>query len=134
MAHWNRRPFAPKLRQMLPARHPALRLFRSFVLGLVMLAIVGKPLLAELCDTHALTHLSAAAKHVDSVAEARSDKDHAAGKHQVLHASDASPAFVELFPALAVTPVPFTAVSLPAYEAAAPPALRFDSPFRPPIA
>ena len=108
--------------------------FRTLVLGLLVLSFVAKPLLAELCDTHALSHLVTAAKHVDSATEASSDRDHASGKHATLHASDASPAFVELFPALAVPPALFVAVSLPPHVAAAPPVLRFDSPFRPPIA
>jgi hypothetical protein len=107
---------------------------RTLVLGLVMLAIAGKPVLAELCDTHALSHLVTAAKHVDSASEARSDRDHASGRHATLHAFDATAAFIELFPALAVPPALFTAVSLPPHVAATPPALRFDSPFRPPIA
>jgi hypothetical protein len=107
---------------------------RTLVLGLVMLAIVGKPVLAELCDTHALSHLVTAAKHVDSASEVRSDRDHASGKHATLHAFDAAAAFVELFPALSVPPALFTTMGLPPHVAAAPPVLRFDSPFRPPIA
>ena len=72
--------------------------------------------------------------HVDTAAEARGDKDHANGAHQLLHAFDASAAYVELFPVLTVPPVRFDAIAPPVYEALAPPARGFDSPFRPPIA
>ena len=124
---------------MSVSRLPLLRLFRTLLMGLLALGIVVKPVMGELCDAHELMHLAAqvegaAAKHVDSVAEARSDRDHANGKHQGLHASDASPASVDLFPALTVPPARFVALSLPTHEAAAPPARGFDSPFRPPIA
>jgi hypothetical protein len=120
-------------------RSPLLRLFRTLVMGLLMLAIVGKPVLAELCDAHTLSHLFAASEsagkaHVDTVAEARSDRDHASGAHELLHAFDASPAFVELFPALTVPPARFTTIAPPVLVAVAPPARGFDSPFRPPIA
>ena len=119
---------------------PLDRLLRTLVLGLLALAIVGKPVLAELCDAHALSHLAAAAegatagKHVDSLAEARSDSDHASGKHQILHASDASPAYVEPFPALTVPPSRFAATLPQGFDESAPPSRSFDSPFRPPIA
>ena len=123
---------------MTATRTPLLRLFRNLVVGLLVLAFVGKPVLAELCDTHALTHLAgssaAAVKHVDTVAEARSDRDHASGAHQLLHAFDASAAHVELFPVLTVPPARFTAMAPPVYRAMASPARVFDSPFRPPIA
>ena len=112
----------------------ALRTLRTVVMGMLMLALVGKPLLAELCNVHALTHLGASSQHVDTVAEARSDQDHASGAHQLLHAFDASPAYLELFPVLTVPPARFAAIAPPAYRALAPPAPRIDSPFRPPIA
>ncbi len=124
-------------------RSPLLRLFRTLVLGIVMLTLIGKPVLAELCNVHALTHLIDAAEagkpglapmHVDTVAEARGDLDHASGAHQLLHAFDASPAFVELFPALTVPPSRFAAIAPPVYRELAPPALAVESPFRPPIA
>jgi hypothetical protein len=128
---------------MTLSRSPLLRLFRTLVMGMLMLAIVGKPVLAELCNVHSLSHLIAAGEiaahekvpmHVDTAAEARSDHDHASGAHQLLHAFDASAAFVELFPALTVPPSRFAAIAPPVHEAAAPPARGFDSPFRPPIA
>jgi hypothetical protein len=112
-----------------------MRLFRTLLLAMLALAIVAKPVLAELCDAHALAHLTAAAaKHVDSASEKRSDRDHASGRHQTLHASDASPAYVEPFPALTVPPSRFAASAPPVFDEAAPPARPFDSPFRPPIA
>ena len=121
---------------------PLLRLLRTLVMGMLVLAIVAKPVLAELCDAHVLAHLIAQgeakdgplAKHVDSAAEARSDRDHASGAHQGLHASDASPAWVEPFPAITVPPARFAHAALPVHEALAPAARAFDSPFRPPIA
>jgi len=124
-------------------RSPLQRLLRTFVLGMVALALIGKPVLAELCNVHALTHMIDAAgagkpgftpMHVDTVAEARGDDDHASGAHQLLHAFDASPAFVELFPILTVAPARFTAIAPPVYRALAPPALAVESLFRPPIA
>jgi len=128
-------------------RSPLLRLFRTLVLGMVALALIGKPVLAELCNVHALSHLIAAEEaaegkaslsrapmHVDTAAEARSDKDHASGAHQLLHAFDASPAFIELFPVLTVPPSRFAAIAPPVYRSLAPPALAVESPFRPPIA
>ena len=119
---------------MFLARSPLLRALRTLVMGMLVLAIVGKPLLAELCNVHALTHIGASATHVDTVAEARSDEDHASGAHQLLHAFDASPAFVELFPVLTVPPSRFTAIAPPVYRALAPPVRSVESPFRPPIA
>jgi hypothetical protein len=126
-------------------RSPLLRLFRTLVLGMVALALVGKPVLAELCNVHALSHLIAAEEaaegkpsavpmHVDTLAEARGDLDHASGAHQLLHAFDASPAFVELFPVLTVPPAHFAAIAPPVYRSLAPPAPVVESPFRPPIA
>ena len=122
-------------------RSPLLRLLRNLVMGMLVLAIVAKPVLAELCNVHELMHLIAAGEpankppiHVDTLAEARGDRDHASGAHQLLHAFDASAAFVELFPVLTVPPVRFEAIAPPVYEVLAPPARGFDSPFRPPIA
>jgi hypothetical protein len=124
-------------------RSPLLRLFRTLVLGMLVLAVIGKPVLAELCNVHALTHLiaegeakagHAVAVHVDSAAEARSDSDHARGAHSLLHAFDASPAFVELFPLLTVPPSRFAEIAPPVHVDVTPPARGFDSPFRPPIA
>ena len=119
---------------MTLARSPLLRLLRTLVMGMLVLAIVGKPVLAELCNVHALSHLGSSAGHVDSVAEARTDQDHASGAHQLLHAFDASPAFVELFPVLTVPPSRYAAIAPPVYRALASPARSIDSPFRPPIA
>ena len=120
------------------ARSPHLRLLRTLMIGMLMLAIVAKPLLAELCDMHALTHVVSAASHsaqrADTPAEARSDRDHASGAHQLLHAFEASVAFVEPFPVLTVAPARFAHLAPRSYEALAPPARAFDSPFRPPIA
>ena len=137
--HWNEPGFPNKLGPMSLARPslPLPRLLRTLVLALVALAVVGKPVLAELCDAHALAHLTAAAaaaKHVDTAAEKRSDRDHASGKHQTLHSFDASAAMVELFPTLTVPPARFAAAALPVHVAEAAPARAFDSPFRPPIA
>jgi hypothetical protein len=118
-------------RQLLPD------FLRTLVVAMLALALVGKPVLAELCNVHSLSHLTpfaSGAGHVDSTAEARSDRDHASGAHQLLHAFDASPAFVELFPVLTVPPARFIALAPPVYRALAPPARGFDSPFRPPIA
>ena len=123
---------------MKSLRRSFLPALRTLVMGLLVLAIVGKPVLAELCNVHALTHEFAgsagAPAHVDTAAEARSDRDHASGAHQLLHAFDASPAFVELFPTLAVPPSRFAAAAPPVYSALAPPARSVESPFRPPIA
>jgi hypothetical protein len=126
-------------------RSPLLRLFRTLVMGVLVLAIVAKPVLAELCNVHSLMHLIAASEaakpgydgvpiHVDTAAEARDDRDHAGGSHALLHAFDASPAFIELFPVLTVPPARFTAIAPPVYRSLAPPARVVESPFRPPIA
>jgi len=128
---------------MTLSRSPLLRLFRTLVLGMLVLAVIGKPVLAELCNVHALTHLIAEGEakaghpvdaHVDTAAEARSDSDHAKGAHQLLHAFDASPAFVELFPLLTVPPSRFAEIAPQVHVAVTPQARGFDSPFRPPIA
>jgi hypothetical protein len=122
------------------AARPSLPNFlRTLVLGLLALAIVVKPVLAELCNAHAISHAAAtaaaaAAKHVDSAAEERSDRDHASGKHQVLHAADATPGYIEHFAALTVPPSRFAEAAPPALDDEPPPARGFDSPFRPPIA
>ena len=126
---------------MVHGRQPLLRYARFLVMGMLALAIIAKPVLAEFCNAHAIAHAAAEAAgqdaHADSgdsAGDARSDHDHASGKHQTLHAYDASPAYVEPFPALGVPPARFAAQALPAYTAAAPPARRPDSPLRPPIA
>jgi hypothetical protein len=110
------------------------RLLRTIVFALLALAIVAKPVLGELCETHELTHLMASSKHVDSASEARSDRDHASGRHQTLHAFDASPGYAQPFTALTVPPSRYAASTPPVLDDAAPPARAFDSPFRPPIA
>ena len=125
---------------MSAARIPLLRLFRTLVLGMLALAIVAKPVLAEFCNAHALAHaaevaVGAGGAHAgDSAAEARSDQDHASGRHAVLHAADATPGYVEPFPALTVPPARFAASAPPPLDEDAPPARLPDSPFRPPIA
>ena len=121
---------------------PLLPLFRTLLLGLLALGVVAKPVLGELCDAHALVHLLAeraaandpVRQHVDSAAEARGDRDHASGADQALHASDATAAFVELFPALTVPPAPFASVALPLHQATTFVVRAIDSPLRPPIA
>ena len=122
-------------------RSPLLRLLRTLVMGMLVLAIVAKPVLAELCNVHELMHLIAAGEpaskppiHVDTATEARGDRDHASGAHQLLHAFDASAAYVELFPVLTVPPSRFAAIAPPVLHVEAPPTRGFDSPFRPPIA
>ena len=119
-------------------RSPRRHLFRTLVAGMLMLAIVAKPLLAELCNMHALTHVLPAVsqidRHVDTAAEARSDRDHASGAHQFLHALDAPGTFVEPVPVLMVVPQRFAHLAPPAYRALEPPARGVESPFRPPIA
>jgi hypothetical protein len=107
---------------------------RTLLLSLVALAIMAKPVLGELCETHELTHLMASSKHVDTAAEARSDRDHASGKHQTLHAFDTAPGYIQPFIALTVPPLRYAASQPPVLDEAAPPARAFDSPFRPPIA
>jgi hypothetical protein len=118
-------------RQFLP------QFLRTLVLGLLALAIVVKPVLAELCNAHAISHAeaaAAAARHVDSAAEERSDPDHASGKHQELHSADATPGYLEPFAALTVPPARFAEAAPPALDDDPPPSRGFDSPFRPPIA
>ena len=115
------------------ARSPTLRLFRTLIVGMLVLAIVAKPLLAELCNVHELTHLVASA-HVDTPEEARSDREHANGAHAFIHAFDAPAAQVDPFPVIAVPPVRFAHVVPLEVVALAPPVRPFESPFRPPIA
>ena len=136
--------YAPELMRARPYHFSLPLLFRTFLVGMLALAIVGKPVLAELCDAHELMHMmakveagkhdGAAPMHVDTVAEARSDRDHATGAHQQIHSAAATPAYVQPFTALTVPPARFAALAPPLYEALAPAARGFDSPFRPPIA
>lgn len=111
-----------------------MKLLRTLVLMLLALAIVAKPVLGELCETHELTHLMASSKHVDSAAEARSDRDHASGRHQTLHAFDTAPGYVQPFTALTVPPPRFAASAPLVVDEAPSPGRAFDPPLRPPIA
>lgn len=114
-------------------RQPLPRLFRTFVVGLLMLGIVAKPVISLICETHELSHL-VASKHVDSAAEARSDRDHASGKHQFVHAGDTTPATLPPLLTLNVPAIPYAADAPAPAGDVAPPARRPDTPFRPPIA
>lgn len=109
-------------------------LLRTFMVGMLMLGVLAKPILSLICETHELTHLMASSDHVDSAAEQRSDADHARGDHQLVHAGDTTPAYIEPLVTLTVPAIPYAdAAPAPANDVA-PPSRHVDSPFRPPIA
>lgn len=115
-------------------RRPLPRLLRTFMVGLLMLGIVAKPVMSVICETHELSHLIAASGHVDSAAEARSDSDHASGAHQFVHAGDTTPAYIEPLAMLSVPALAYAADAPAPVDDVAPVARRPDTPFRPPIA
>jgi hypothetical protein len=111
---------------------------RAGLLGLLMLAVVSKPMVATLCDTHLLGHalatLSHSHFHEDSRAERQMDADHASGAHGVLHAGDQGGTYADIAAVVTVPVVRFESVLIPLPTVLPVPMQHVVRPFRPPIA
>ncbi|MEO8307983.1 MAG: hypothetical protein ABI616_08075 [Pseudomonadota bacterium] len=75
-------------------------LLRACLLGLLMLAVIGKPMSSTMCELHQLGHTIAALSHSqfheDSSAERQMDSDHAKGGHGLLHGSDQGGTYADI--------------------------------------
>jgi hypothetical protein len=123
---------------MVPSIQRLPVILRASLLGLLMLAVVGRPLSSLVCETHQLGHLSAASSqassHVDSLAELQLDADHANGAHGLLHGSDKGGTYADIAAVVTLPIVRFESVpvSMPTeLPVTVQPATR---PFRPPMA
>jgi hypothetical protein len=111
---------------------------RASLLGLLMFAVVGKPMASSLCEIHQLGHVSAVLSHVqfhiDSVAERQMDSEHASGAHGLLHGGDEGSTYADIAAVVTLPVVHFESdpISLPA-ESPLPPQ-QVSRLFRPPIA
>jgi hypothetical protein len=111
---------------------------RASLLGLLLLAVVGKPMASSLCEIHQLGHTLAARSHVnfhsDSAAERQMDSEHASGAHGLLHGGDQGSTYADIAAVVTLPVVHFESVqiSLPA-ESRMPPQ-QITRLFRPPIA
>jgi hypothetical protein len=111
---------------------------RASLLGLLMLAVVCKPLSSLVCETHQLGHLLAAAGHAsfhdDSIAELQLDADHARGDHGLVHARDQGGAYADIAAVVTLPVVHFESVPVALPTELPVPAQRVTRLFRPPIA
>jgi hypothetical protein len=112
-------------------------LLRASLLGLLMLAVVGKPMTSSMCVTHQLGHTLSASGHGhfhhDSGAERQMDSDHANGAHDLLHGGDHG-TYADIAAVITLPVVRFESdvILLPTELPA--PLKHVARPFRPPIA
>jgi hypothetical protein len=113
-------------------------LLRASLLGLLVLAVVGKPMASSMCEIHQLGHTLAALSHVsfhsDSAAERQMDTEHAKGAHGLLHGGDQGSTYADIAAVVTLPVVHFESdqIALPA-ESPMPPQ-QITRLFRPPIA
>jgi len=111
-------------------------LLRITLLGLSMLAVLGRPIYSTWCETHQLGHELANRSHEafrqDSSVEKQLDVDHARGNHGQLHAHDGG-VYADIATVVTVPPVYFESVLNPLAVALPSPVQRLARPFRPPI-
>jgi hypothetical protein len=113
-------------------------LLRASLLGLLILAVVGKPMASSMCEIHQLGHTFAALSHTqfhdESNAERQMDSEHASGAHGLLHGSDNSGTYADIAPVVTLPVIRFESepISLPTERTV--PSQQIVRPFRPPIA
>ena len=112
-------------------------LLRITLLGLSMLAVLGRPIYSTWCEAHQLGHELAALNHEDfrqdSSVEKQLDADHARGDHGLLHAHDGG-VYADIAVVVTVPPVYLESVLNPIAVELPSPVQRLARPFRPPIA
>ena len=112
-------------------------LLRASLLGLMMLAVVGKPMSSSMCEIHQLGHTLAALSHSqfhdESSAERQMDSDHAKGAHGLLHGGDQGGTYADIAAVVTVPVVRLESdpVLIPAELPV--PLQHIARPFRPPI-
>lgn len=108
------------------------------LLGMVMLAVVGRPLYSSWCVTHQLGHTLGAFSQEkfreDSSAERQLDAEHASGAHGQLHGDDVGGEYADIATAMAVPAVYFDSVPNPYLTELPVPVQHVTNPFRPPMA
>jgi hypothetical protein len=113
------------------------RLLRISLLGLSMLAVLGRPVYSTWCEYHQLGHELAALEHEsfrqDSGMERQLDSEHARGDHGQLHAHDGG-VYADIATVVTVPPVYLQSVLNPPVVELPTPVQRVARPFRPPIA
>jgi hypothetical protein len=111
---------------------------RASLLGLLMFAVVGKPMASSVCEVHQLGHVLAALSHVqfqdNSDAERQMDSEHASGAHGLLHGGDQGGTYADIAAVVTIPVIRFESepIALPA-ESPLPPQ-QVSRLFRPPIA
>ena len=113
-------------------------LLRAGLLGLLLLAVVSKPISSTWCETHQLTHTISALSHnhfhSDSAAELRLDADDAKGAHGALHAGDQGSTYADIAAVVTVPEVRFESMWIAVPVETPVPSRHITRLFRPPIA
>jgi hypothetical protein len=113
-------------------------LLRAGLLGLLLLAVVGKPISSTWCETHQLVHTISALSHDhfhrDSVGERQLDADHAKGVHGSLHAGDQGSTYADIAAVVTVPEVRFESMWITVPAETPVPSQPIARLFRPPIA
>jgi hypothetical protein len=113
------------------------RFVSAALLGLLMLAVVSKPMASTLCETHRLGHTLATLSHAnfreDSTAERMLDADHASGAHSLLHGGDQGATYADIAAVVTLPRVHFESIATPLPAVLPVPTQPVARPFRPPI-
>lgn len=117
-------------------------LFRISMLIMLMAGIVGRPVLNQIAQLHAIEHAAQVAQahghvHCDArcdtaMTEPQSDPDHMQGGHGFMHQADLN-ASSSLLPSFVVRLATLAPVMIPSLSLGETPQPRIGSPFRPPI-
>lgn len=123
---------------MRPPAHRPPSLLRAALLALLMLGVMIKPVLAPLCDIHALGHELRVYQHEPGNsllqnAERQFDQHAADGAHGLVHEGDSGSAYADNTASIVLIAVRFDAVRLQLPPASHVPLQSVGAPFRPPI-
>ena len=112
---------------------------RAGILALLLLGACVKPMLAAVCDVHAIGHAlfvadaNAPKVEHDPGREHEVDRDHARGKHGSLHGYDDSGAYAHLVAEVILPEAGVAQAHMPLPVDVSLPLKRIGAPFRPPI-
>jgi hypothetical protein len=114
-------------------------LLRASLLALLMLGVIIKPVLAPLCDIHALGHALRIYQHDPGTtaldhAEHQFDQHAVRGAHGLVHEGDSGSAYADNTASITLIAVRFEASRLQLPPASPVPLESVGAPFRPPIA